>query len=231
MDTRTAALLGEAGIEKLRRAHVAVFGLGGVGSYTAEALARCGVGALTLVDSDRVAASNINRQLVATCSAIGRYKAEVMAERIADIRPDCTIRVRAEYFDESTAETYDFTEFSYVADAIDSVPSKVLLIQTARMKNIPVISCMGAGNKLDPTAFRVADLEHTKVCPLAKIVRRELSKRGICGVKAVYSEEAPRAADRSVAAPGEKFIGSVAFVPSVAGLILAVEIVKDLCAM
>lgn len=225
---RTAALLGENGVKKLNNSHVAVFGLGGVGSFVAESLARAGVGELTLVDADKVAPSNINRQLVALCSTIGKNKTEVMAERIADINPDCKVNIKTLFFDENTSSEFDFTKFSYVADAIDSVKSKVFLICSARQKGVPVISCMGAGNKLDATAFKVADIESTKICPLAKIVRHELKKQGVSGVKAVYSEELPITAEKTNAAVGEKFIGSVSFVPSVAGLILAGEIIKDI---
>ncbi len=226
--TRTAALLGENGVKKLNNSHVAVFGLGGVGSFVAEALARAGVGELTLVDADKVNLSNINRQLIALYSTVEKNKTEVMAKRISDINPDCKINVKTLFFNEDTADEFDFTKFSYVADAIDSIKSKVFLICSAKRANVPVISCMGAGNKLDATAFKVADIENTKICPLAKIVRRELKKRGVFGVKTVYSEELPITADKTNAVSGEKFIGSVSFVPSVAGLILAGEIIKDI---
>ena len=224
---RTAALLGEGGVRKLAGAHVALFGLGGVGSYAAEALARCGVGELTLTDADVVSPSNLNRQLVALRSTVGRYKTEVMQERIADINPDCKVHIKTLYFDAKTAAEYDFSAFSYVADAIDSVADKVRLIASARAAGVPVVSCMGAGTKLG-CAFRAAPLEDTKVCPLARIVRRELKKTGITGVKAIYSEEPPEKIDRSAAAAGEKFVGSVSFVPASAGLMMAGEIVRDL---
>lgn len=225
---RTAALVGLRGVEKLKLSHVAVFGLGGVGSYIAEALARCGVGELTLIDADCVAPSNINRQLVALSSTVGEPKTEVMAARIADINPSCRVHIRTEFFDENTVKNYDFSVYSYVADAIDSIKSKIFLICSARAANIPVISCMGAGNQMNAASFRVADVEKTRVCPLAKIVRRELKKAGVAGVKAVYSEELPKVPDCSFARAGEKFIGSVSFVPSVAGLLAAGEIVRDI---
>lgn len=224
---REISLIGEENFQKLQRARVAVFGIGGVGSYAAEALVRAGVGHLLFVDGDAVAESNLNRQLVALRSTLGQNKAAVMRERALDISPETDIQTFEGFFDESTADSFDFSRFSYVADCIDSVKSKVLLLSRARAAGVPVISCMGAGNKLRAD-FKVADIEKTRECPLAKIMRRELKKAGVTGVKAVYSEEKPYVPDRSGAAEGERFIGSVSFVPSSAGLLLAGEIVRDI---
>lgn len=224
---REISLIGEENFQKLQNARVAVFGIGGVGSYAAEALVRAGVGHLLFVDGDAVAESNLNRQLVALRSTLGQNKAAVMRERALDISPETDIQTFEGFFDESTADSFDFSRFSYVADCIDSVKSKVLLLSRARAAGVPVISCMGAGNKLC-AGFKVADIEKTRECPLAKIMRRELKKAGITGVKAVYSEEKPYVPDRSGAAEGERFIGSVSFVPSSAGLLLAGEIVRDI---
>lgn len=225
---REISLIGEENFQKLQKAHVAVFGIGGVGSYAAEALVRAGIGALTFVDGDAVAPSNLNRQIVALHSTLGRNKAEVMKERALDIAPECRVRAVAGFFGADRADEFDFSAYDYVADCIDSVKSKVLLICRARQAGVPVISCMGAGNKLDAGAFRVADIEKTRECPLAKIVRRELRAAGVTGVKAVYSEEKPYVPQRFGVAEGERLIGSVSFVPSAAGLLLAGEIVKDL---
>lgn len=225
---REISLIGEENFQKLQRARVAVFGIGGVGSYAAEALVRAGIGALTFVDGDAVAPSNLNRQIVALHSTLGRNKAEVMKERALDIAPECRVRAVAGFFGADRADEFDFSAYDYVADCIDSVKSKVLLICRARQAGVPVISCMGAGNKLDAGAFRVADIEKTRECPLAKIVRRELRAAGVTGVKAVYSEEKPYVPQRFGVAEGERLIGSVSFVPSAAGLLLAGEIVKDL---
>ena len=227
---REIALVGEDGFAKLRRAHVAVFGIGGVGSYAAEALIRAGVGRLMFVDGDVVAKSNLNRQLVALHSTLGMNKAEVMRARAADIDPACDARAVPLFYGADTADRFDFSQFDYVADCIDSIAAKTALIAAARERGVPVISCMGAGNKFDGGAFRVADIEKTRECPLAKIMRRELKKAGVTGVKAVYSEEKPAVPDKCVAAEGERLIGSLSFVPSAAGLLLAGEIVKDLLA-
>ncbi len=226
-DSRTAMMIGEDGVRRLADAHVLLFGLGGVGSYTAEALARAGVGTLTLVDGDTVAVSNINRQLPALHSTVGRTKVEVVAERIADINPDCRVIQKPVFYSAETAEEVDFAGVTYVADAIDTVTSKILLIQKAKELELPVISCMGAGNKLDPTQFQVAEIEKTSVCPLARVVRTELRKRGISGVKAVFSKEepylqVPKTEER------KQTPGSLSFVPSVAGLIMAGEMIKDI---
>ena len=225
---REIALIGEENFKKLRRARVAVFGIGGVGSYAAEALVRAGIGALTFIDGDAVAESNLNRQLIALRSTLGKNKALVMKERAADIAPECACEAADFFYDEKTADMFDLSRYDYIADCIDSVKSKILLISRARAAGVPVISCMGAGNKTDGGAFKVADIEKTRECPLAKIVRRELKKAGVSGVKAVYSEEKPLVPDRTGARDGEKFIGSISFVPSAAGLLLAGEIVKDL---
>lgn len=218
--SRSEILLKQEGIKKLAESRVAVFGVGGVGGYAAEALARAGVGAIDLIDNDTVNVTNLNRQIIALVSTIGRYKTEVMKERIADINLDCRVTVHNLFFDNSSAHMLDFTQFNYVIDAIDTVSGKLALIELAKKCGVPVISCMGAGNKLNPADFKVADISETSVCPLAKVMRRELKKRDICGVKAVYSEELPKAS-------GE-VIGSVSFVPSVSGLIAAGEVIKDL---
>lgn len=218
--SRSEILLKQEGIKKLAESRVAVFGVGGVGGYAAEALARAGLGAIDLIDNDTVNVTNLNRQIIALVSTIGRYKTEVMKERIADINPDCTVTVHNLFFDNSSSHMLDFTQFNYVIDAIDTVSGKLALIELAKKCGVPVISCMGAGNKLNPADFKVADISETSVCPLAKVMRRELKKRDICGVKAVYSEELPKASG--------DVIGSVSFVPSVAGLIAAGEVIKDL---
>ena len=227
--SRTAMVLGEEGVKKLRYAKVILFGLGGVGSYTAEALARAGVGHLVLIDGDTVSVSNINRQLPALNSTVGRAKTDVVRERIYDIDPSIKVETINVFYNAENADRVDFSRVDYVADAIDTVASKILLIEKARNMDIPVISCMGAGNKLDPTRFEVADIEKTSVCPLAKRVRIELRKKGIRGVKAVFSKEEPVklfANDKSET--GKSIPGSLSFVPSVAGLIMAGEIIKDI---
>lgn len=225
---RSEMLLGEEKINKLRLAHVAVFGLGGVGSYVVEALARIGVGKLTVVDDDVVAESNLNRQLYALHSTLGRHKTEVAAARIADIDPDCAVYARAVRFDKTTADAFVFASFDYVADAIDSVTSKLLLIERCKQANTPVISCMGTGNKLRPDLLRVADISATDVCPLAKVMRRELKKIGITqGVKTVFSPEPPISPKQS-SESRKQTPGSVSYVPSAAGLLIASEVVKDL---
>lgn len=228
---REIALIGEENFNKLQRAHVAVFGIGGVGSYAAEALVRAGIGKLTFVDGDNVAESNLNRQLIALHSTIGKNKAAVMKQRALDIRPDGDFYAKEYFFDEKTKNGFDFSDYTYVADCIDSVKSKTLLIERARQSGVPVISSMGAGNKLNGNAFRVAEIEKTRECPLARIMRKELKARGITGVKAVYSEEKPLAPDKSRAADGERFIGSISYVPSAAGLLLAGTIIQDILKM
>ncbi len=229
--SRSAILLGEGGVEKLTLSRVAVFGIGGVGGYCAEALARAGVGAIDLIDNDRVTETNLNRQIIALKSTVGRYKTEVMKERIADINPLCKVECFNVFFSHSCVDMPDFSVYDYVVDAIDTVSGKIEIIARAKRAGTPVISCMGAGNKLDPTRFEVADIDKTSVCPLARVMRRELKQRHISGVKVIYSKEEPVPAryvtdeDR-----GEKrtIAGSVGFVPSVAGLIAAGEVIKDL---
>ena len=220
-------LIGEAALEKLKNARVALFGVGGVGSYAAEALARSGVGHIELIDNDAVSVTNINRQLCALSSTVGKPKVSVMAARMRDINPQVEVVERQEFFLPETAGSFDFSRYDYVIDAIDTVAGKIAIIECAAAAEVPVISCMGTGNKLDPTAFRVADISKTAVCPLARVMRRELKKRGISHVKVVYSEEI---AKRSAGADGEgrPLPASIAFVPSVAGLIAASEAVKTI---
>ena len=229
MFSRTRMLLGDAAMDRLKAARVAVFGIGGVGGHAMEALARSGVGALDLVDSDRVALSNLNRQIIATRDTLGMLKVEAAKARVLSINPDCAVETWPVFFLPETADRFDFTQYDYVIDAIDTVAGKLRLIEAAKAAGVPVISSMGAGNKLDPTAFRVADISETSVCPLARIMRRELKKRGIDHVKVVFSTE-----PALVPAPTEEPTarrstpGSTAFVPAVAGLILAGEVIKDL---
>lgn len=283
--SRTELLLGREGLERLASSRVAVFGIGGVGGYVAEALARSGVGTLDLIDSDKVSLSNINRQIIATMRTVGRYKVDVMRERVCEINPDIRVHTYRTFYLPETADQFDFSQYDYVVDAIDTVTGKLQLVQQAVQAGTPVISSMGAGNKLDPTSFRVADIYETSVCPLAKVMRRELKKRGIERLKVVYSTEpamhpgAEREQTESTMHPGaeqeqtestmhlgegqeqteltmhpgegqkrmelvtcsggeqeaaggarRQTPGSVAFVPSVAGLILAGEVIKDLAA-
>ena len=218
--TRTEMMLGKESVEKLKGAHVAVFGIGGVGGLCCEALARAGVGKLTLIDADRVSVSNINRQIIATHSTVGRYKSEVMKERIADINPECEVFCVNEFYSEDNPLPLD--GFDYIADCIDSVKSKLHLISEAKSKDIPVISSMGAGNKLDPTRFCVADISKTHTDPLAKVIRTELRKRGINHLKVVFSDEPP------INPSGERTPGSISFVPPVAGYVAAGEVIKDI---
>lgn len=227
--SRTELLIGKAGAEMLARSRVAVFGLGGVGGYCVEALARAGVGALDLVDGDTVSSSNLNRQILATVDTVGRLKTEVARARIAAIHPACTVRTHALFYLPETAERIDFQGIDYIVDAIDTVAGKLEIIRRATALQIPVISAMGAGNKLDPTKFEVADISKTSVCPLARTMRRELKKEGITHLKVVYSKEEPRTPHEILRSPSGKPIpGSISFVPSVMGLILAGEVVKDL---
>lgn len=229
MFSRTRMLLGDEAMARLARARVAVFGVGGVGGYAVEALARSGVGALDLIDSDRVALSNLNRQIVATRDTLGMLKVDAAKARVLSINPDCTVRVFPVFYLPETADQFDFSQYDYVVDAIDTVAGKLQLIEAAKAANVPVISSMGAGNKLDPTAFRVADIAETSVCPLARVMRRELKKRGVGHVKVVYSTEpALSPAPSSEETDSRATPGSVAFVPAVAGLILAGEVVKDI---
>ena len=242
--SRTQLLLGEEAMNKLKNSRVAVFGVGGVGGYVCEALARSGVGTFDLIDDDKVCLTNLNRQIIATRKTVGKYKVEVMKERILDINPDAQVNIHQCFFLPENADEFSFDAYDYVVDAVDTVTAKIEIMQ-AKKKEIPVISSMGAGNKLDPTAFRVADIYKTKVCPLAKVMRRELKKRGVKKIKVVYSEEQPiqPIEDMSISCrancicpPGAKhkcterraIPGSVAFVPSVVGLIIAGEVVKDI---
>ena len=242
---RTELLLGQLAMARLFSARVAVFGIGGVGSFAAEALARAGVGALDLFDDDKVCLTNINRQLIATHKTIGKKKVDVMRERILEINPKCAVTAHECFYGADNAEGYDLSAYDYIVDAIDTVSSKLLLIERAFQVNVPVISCMGAGNKLDPTRFAVADIYSTSVCPLARVMRRELKKRGIPALKVVYStEEAVKPLETEelncksncVCPPGtvrtcsarRAVPGSVSFVPPVAGFILASEVVKDI---
>lgn len=243
--SRTKLLLGDAGVERLKRARVAVFGVGGVGGYAVEALARSGVGAIDLIDHDKVSRSNLNRQIIATASTIGRYKVDVMRERILDINADAAVTVHRCFFLPETAGEFDFSAYSYVVDVVDTVTAKIALVMEAQRAGVPIISSMGAGNKLDASAFEVADIYETSVCPLARVMRRELKKRGIPKLKVVYSREKPREPMEMDGGGGDvgglcvptdgqpgggrrAIPGSVAFVPSVAGLILAGEVIRDL---
>ena len=224
---RSEMLYGENSTAILKNSKVAVFGIGGVGSYVCEALARCGVGNLTLIDNDTVSFSNINRQLVALHSTVGKYKTDVMAERIKDINPSCNVTALNMFY---TPEShFDISSFDYIVDAIDTVASKIHLAVLCQEKNIPLISCMGAGNKLDPTAFKVTDIFKTSGCPLARVMRKELKARGVKKLKVVYSTEAPITPLPLEASEGRRQTpGSCAFVPSVAGLICAGEVIKDI---
>ena len=232
--SRTALLLGDKGMEKLKNARVAVFGLGGVGGYVAEALARSGVGALELIDHDTISQTNINRQLLATVNTIGQPKAEAARERVLSINPEAQVTARCEFYGPQTAENFDFTRYSYVVDAIDTVTGKLALVTAAQAAGVPIISCMGTGNKLDPTKFQIADITKTSVCPLARIMRKECAKRGIKHLKVLYSTEdpipsAPVDSLTEELPEGRRALpGSVAFVPSVAGLIIAGEVIKDI---
>lgn len=230
--SRTCLLLGQEAMEKLKKTRVAVFGIGGVGGYVCEALVRSGVGAFDLTDSDTVSLTNLNRQIIATHSTIGKYKVDVMKERMLDINPDVIVNVNKCFFLPENASEFPFEEYDYVVDAVDTVTAKIELIMKCNEMNIPVISSMGAGNKLDASAFKVADIYKTKVCPLAKVMRRELKKRGIQKLKVVYSEEEPikpSGENSEECPPGRRAVpGSVAFVPSVAGLIIAGEVIKDM---
>ena len=225
---RTELLIGREAALRLSRCRVAVFGVGGVGGYVVEGLARSGIGALELIDSDTVAESNINRQIIALGSTIGRAKVDAAAERVAEISPETEVVRHCCFFLPENSDSFDFTRFDYVVDAIDTVSGKLSIIEKAKAAGVPVISAMGAGNKLDPTAFRVADISATKGCPLARVMRRELKMRGIKGVKVVYSEEQPRSSGVTDPITHKAVPGSVSFVPPVMGLIIAGEVIKDL---
>ena len=220
-------LIGKEALDKLGEARVALFGVGGVGSYAAEALARGGVGHIELIDNDTVSVTNINRQLCALHSTVGRPKVSVVVERLRDINPDIEVTERQEFFLPENADAFDFTRYDYVIDAIDTVSGKIAIIECAAAAGVPVISCMGTGNKLDPTAFKVADISKTSVCPLARVMRRELKNRGISHVKVVYSEEIARRSE-GVDGRGRPLPASISFVPSVAGLIAASEAIKTI---
>ncbi len=238
---RTELLLGEQAMNRLAHAKVAVFGIGGVGGYTVEALARSGIGTLHLIDDDKIAISNLNRQILATNDTVGQYKVDVAAARIASINPEATVVTHRTFYLPQTADQFDLSQYDYIVDAIDTVAGKLTLIEGATSANVPIISSMGAGNKLDPTAFRVADIAKTTVCPLARVMRKELKKRGINHLKVVYSQEAPfspqltvidEPAAQSDTRPAQNRAkptpASIAFVPSVVGLIIAGEVIKDL---
>lgn len=246
--SRTQLIYGKENMEKLSNARVAVFGIGGVGGYTVEALARSGVGTLDLIDDDKICLTNLNRQILATRKTVGKYKVDVAAERIHDINPDCVVNCYKTFYMPDTAEQFDFSQYDYVVDAIDTVTGKIMLVEQAKKSNTPVISSMGAGNKVNPAAFEVADIYETSVCPLAKVMRRELKKRGIKKLKVVYSKEKPIRPEKDleiscrthcICPPGTErtctvrrdIPGSNAFVPSVVGLIIAGEVVKDITGM
>lgn len=243
--SRTQLLIGEAAINKLQKSRVAVFGIGGVGGYVCEALVRSGVGAFDLVDDDKVCLTNLNRQIIATRKTVGKYKADVMKERMLDINSDVDVRIHRCFFLPENADDFPFDEYDYVVDAVDTVTAKIELILRAKAHNVPIISAMGAGNKLDPGRFKIADIYQTSVCPLARVMRRELKKRHVKNLKVVYSDEQPirPLEDMSISCrtgcicpPGAQhkcterrdIPGSTAFVPAVAGLMIAGEIVKDL---
>ncbi len=243
--SRTQLLVGKEAMDRLANARVAIFGIGGVGGYVVEALARSGVGTLDLIDDDKICLTNLNRQIIATRSTIGKYKVDVAKARVLDINPKAVVNTYQTFYVPETAEQFDFSQYDYVVDAIDTVTGKINLVMQAEQTHTPIISSMGAGNKMDPTAFRVADIYKTSVCPLAKVMRRELKKRGIKKLKVVYSEEKPLTPieDESISCkshcvcpPGtvhkctqrRQVPGSNAFVPSVVGLIIAGEVIKDL---
>ena len=242
---RTELLLGKDAVQILKNAHVAVFGVGGVGGYACEALVRSGIGAFDLIDDDKVCLTNLNRQIIATRKTVGKYKTDVMKERMLEINPDVDVAIHKCFFLPENADEFPFEEYDYIIDAVDTVTAKIELVMKAQEKNVPIISSMGAGNKLDASMFQVADIYKTKVCPLAKVMRRELKKRGVKKLKVVYSEEKPTRPIEDMAIscrtncicpPGAKhkcterrdIPGSTAFVPSVVGLIIAGEVIKDL---
>ncbi len=226
---RTEAVLGPDNMKKLELANVIIFGIGGVGGYVAEALARSGVGHLTLVDMDTVSITNINRQIIALHSTVGRYKTEVMKERIMDINPSAEVVVKNCFYMPENADEFDFSLYDYVVDAVDTVTAKLEIIMRAKAADTPVISSMGAGNKLDPSRFKVCDIYKTSVCPLARTMRYELKKRNVKKLKVVFSDELPVKTNSSQTVHGKVPPGSTAFVPSAAGLLIASEVVRDLC--
>lgn len=243
--SRTQLMFSKEGMEKLQNSRVAVFGIGGVGGYTVEALARSGVGSLDIIDDDKVCLTNINRQIIATRKTVGKYKVDVMKERILEINPNAVVTTHQCFYSAETADKFDFSQYDYIVDAIDTVSAKIEMVIRAQEKNVPIISCMGAGNKLDPTGFEVTDIYKTSVCPLAKVMRRELKLRGVKKLKVVYSQEPAKKPLEDMAAscktgcicpPGaeskctkkRQIPGSNSFVPAVAGLILAGEVIKDI---
>lgn len=243
--SRTQLVFGKEAMDRLKGSRVAVFGVGGVGGYTVEALARSGVGAIDIIDDDKVCLTNINRQIIATGKTVGKYKVDVAKERIEEINPDCKVTAFRTFYMPETADQFDFTQYDYVVDAIDTVTGKIALIENAKKAGTPIISSMGAGNKVDPTAFEVADIYKTSVCPLARVMRYELKRRGIKKLKVVYSKEKPippiddmaiSCRQHCICPPGtarkctqrRQVPGSTAFVPSVAGLIIAGEVIKDI---
>lgn len=240
--SRTQLVFGKEAMDRLKGSRVAVFGVGGVGGYTVEALARSGVGAIDIIDNDKVCLTNINRQIIATGKTVGKYKVDVAKERIEEINPDCKVTAFRTFYMPETADRFDLTQYDYVVDAIDTVTGKIALIENAKKAGTPIISSMGAGNKVDPTAFEVADIYKTSVCPLARVMRYELKRRGIKKRKVVYSKEKPippivdedpngenGCLSKADKVPGKRQVpGSTAFVPSVAGLIIAGEVIKDI---
>ena len=234
--SRTRLLLGQDGMEKLKNAHIAVFGLGGVGGYVVEALARCGVGTLELIDHDTVSLSNINRQILATRETVGMEKSEAARLRVQAIDPEIKVIARHQFFGPDTKAEFDFSKYTYVVDAIDTVTGKLALVQAAREENVPILCCLGTGNKLDPTAFRIGDIYETSICPLARIMRKECRRRGIEKLKVLYSLEEPIRPDIDPDDPilqempeGRNALpGSVSFVPAAAGLIIAGQVIRDI---
>lgn len=243
--SRTELLFGKEAIEILKNSRVAVFGIGGVGGYTVEALVRSGVGTIDLIDDDKVCLTNLNRQIIATRKTVGKYKVDVMKERILEINPEAVVNTHKCFFLPETKDEFDFSQYSYVVDAVDTVTAKIQLVLEAQSAGVPIVSSMGAGNKIEPAGFEVADIYKTSVCPLAKVMRRELKKRGVKHLKVVYSKEKPRrpiddmaisCRTNCICPPGAKhkcterrdIPGSNAFVPSVAGMIIAGEVIKDL---
>ena len=231
--SRTGLLLGNEAMDKLAKSRVAVFGVGGVGGFTVEALARSGIGAIDIIDDDKVCSTNINRQIIALHSTVGRFKVDVAAERIKDINPDCKVHAFRTFYSPESVCMFDFSQYDYIVDAIDTITAKICMIENANLAGTPIISAMGAGNKLDPTRFEVTDIYKTEVCPLARVMRYELRKRGIKKLKVVYSKEPPRKPIEGVSDEksenGKTIPASISFVPSVAGLIIAGEVIKDLC--
>ncbi len=223
---RTELILGQEAMDRLRKSRVAVFGIGGVGGYVVEALARSGVGSLDIIDHDKVSMTNINRQIIASTNTVGRDKVDVMKERILSINPDAVVNVSKSFFLPETADLFDFGKYTYVVDAIDTVTAKIELVLRAGDAGVPVISCMGTGNKLEPAMLEIADIYQTSVCPLAKVMRRELRKRNVEKLKVLYSKEEP--VKNYLSIQGRAVPGSVSFVPSVAGLIIASEVIKEI---